>query len=101
MSAARGMSDEPVKAKDVPKSMLAAKSFTVTSDWAEIERWLRVLCEELANRMADDSAAHNRRPRNLVVHFRCAAVGGKTGAGQDRSRCARQLSGASVQGAPS
>lgn len=84
--AARGISDEPVVGKSVPKSMLAAKSFTATSDWAELQRWVRVLAEELASRMATDSARHNRRPRNIVVSFRCA--GGAKGPGTSRSRCA-------------
>jgi hypothetical protein len=83
-----GISDEAVIVKDVPKSMLAAKSFAATSNWSELVRWLRVLCEELSVRMADDSAMHHRRPRNLVVHFRCAAGSGKYGAGETRSRCA-------------
>lgn len=89
--AARGISDEAVTVKDVPKSMLAAKSFAATTDWSELVRWLRVLCEELSTRMADDSLIHQRRPRNLVVHFRCAAGSGKYGAGEARSRCASLL----------
>jgi hypothetical protein len=67
--------------------MLAAKSFTPTSDWEELQRYTRVLCEELAQRMADDSALHNRRPRNLVVQYRSATKGGNYSAGTSRSRC--------------
>lgn len=66
----RGVSDEAVTDRDVPKSMLACKSFAPTSSWDEIGGWLRVLCEELAARMATDSAQHARRPRNLVVAYR-------------------------------
>jgi hypothetical protein len=85
--AAHGISDEPVTARDVPKSMLAAKSFSPTSDWEELQRYARVLCEELAQRMADDSALHNRRPRNLVVHYRSTTRGGNYSSGTSRSRC--------------
>ena len=94
LNAARGISDEPVVSKDVPKSMLAAKSFDATSDWTELEHWLRVLCEELAHRMVADTAAHNRRPRNLVVHWRWQA-NKNAGAGVSRSRRALLLSSAS------
>ena len=85
--AARGISDEPVVGKSVPKSMLAAKSFTATTDWLELQRWVRVLAEELASRMSTDSVRHSRRPRNIVVSFRCAASAGASGAGTSRSRC--------------
>lgn len=90
MRAARGISDEPVTAKDIPKSMLAAKSFAPTSDLQQLERWLRVLCEELAARMATDSALHSRRPKNFVLHYRIERAGKYSagGAGESHSRCA-------------
>lgn len=55
--------------------MLAAKSFNATSDWRQLQRWLAILAEELAARMADDAAQHRRHPRTLVLHYRCCAVG--------------------------
>jgi impB/mucB/samB family C-terminal domain len=88
MRACRGISDEPVKAKSVPKSMLAAKAFGSTSSWDTVKHWVRVLCTELSERMEEDSALHQRRPKNLVVQFRHADKGGRFGAGQERSRCA-------------
>jgi impB/mucB/samB family C-terminal domain len=50
--------------------MLAAKSFNATSDWRALQRWLGILAEELAARMADDAAAHRRHPKTLVLHYR-------------------------------
>ena len=58
--------------KERPKSMLAAKSFEPTSDLAVLARWLRILADELVNRMIDDEALYQRRPRNLCLHYRCA-----------------------------
>eukprot|EP00892_Ulva_mutabilis_P007318 jgi/Ulvmu1/4959/UM207_0003.1 len=85
---ARGISDEPVKAKSIPKSMLAAKSFGATSDWQVLLHWLKVLCCELASRIKEDSNVHCRRPKNLVVHYRSSGGKGRYGAGQERSRSA-------------
>ena len=82
----RGISDEEVVAKSVPKSMLASKTFPPTNNMQELERWMHVLCEELAARMADDSALHNRRPRSIVVSYRRARKPGDSG--YDRSKCA-------------
>ncbi|KAK9829326.1 hypothetical protein WJX72_005200 [[Myrmecia] bisecta] len=72
--AVRGESNEPVQVKEKPKSMLAAKSFEPTSDLAILTRWLRILADELANRMIDDEAQHQRRPRNLCLHYRSGSV---------------------------
>ena len=41
---------------------------------AAIHRWFTVLAEELASRLAADEALYRRRPRNLVVHYRCAEL---------------------------
>lgn len=123
MKACRGVSDEEVTEKSVPKSMvraacppqiklrvkyfeyvlnygwqlilpsmlcvlqLAAKAFPVTKSWQPIEHWLKVLCGELAERMAEDSDLHNRRPKNLVVQYRRADGAGRFGAGTERSKC--------------
>jgi hypothetical protein len=50
--------------------MLAAKSFQATSDWSAIRKWLAILAAELADRIATDTVANNRHPRNLVLHYR-------------------------------
>ena len=59
-----------VQEKERPKSMLAAKSFEPIADMAAIERWVMILSEELADRMAADAAQFNRRPRSLHLHYR-------------------------------
>lgn len=76
-----GRNNDPVEEKERPKSMLAAKSFSATSDYAALRRWFGVLSAELAPRMASDEEAFRRRARTLTVHFRGGAA-----PGQDRSR---------------
>ena len=58
--------------KDKPKSMLAAKSFEPINDMAAMDRWIAIMADELASRMADDYEQHLRRPRNLIIHYRQA-----------------------------
>ena len=58
--------------KELPKSMLAAKSFETTTGADGLERWMRILAEELADRLAEDAAAHARRPRLLTLYYRRA-----------------------------
>ena len=81
LEAVNGRSNDPVEEKERPKSMLAAKSFSATSDQTALRRWFHVLATELAPRMANDEESFHRRSRTLTVHFR----GGAT-PGQDRSR---------------
>ena len=50
--------------------MLAAKSFEPTNDLSAIDRWLGILAEELAERLAVDGLANARRPRNLSLYYR-------------------------------
>ncbi len=50
--------------------MLAAKSFEPSSDMAALERWVTILAEELAERMAADNKLFNRRPKSLHLHYR-------------------------------
>jgi len=69
-AAVRGESDAAVVEKGQPMSMVAAKSFSTTSDHTLLQRWIWVLATELAPRMAADEAAFKRRPRTLVLHFR-------------------------------
>ncbi|KAL4430354.1 hypothetical protein ABPG77_002160 [Micractinium sp. CCAP 211/92] len=80
--AVRGVSHEPVQERERPKSMLAAKSFSPTSDLAALQGWFAILAQELAARMVTDEAQFRRRPKNLVVHFR-----GGPHMGSDRSKC--------------
>eukprot|EP00873_Tetraselmis_striata_P002831 jgi/Tetstr1/423095/TSEL_013865.t1 len=84
-AAVRGACAEAVVAKGPPKSMLAAKSFSATSSTAAIRRWLGILADELAVRMALDEATHQRRARNLVLHWRGGRGVGSTW-GKERSR---------------
>ena len=80
--AVRGINNDPVEEKERPKSMLAAKSFTATSDVSVLQRWFGILAAELAPRMATDEEMFKRQARTLSVHFR----GGMMASGQDRSR---------------
>ena len=58
--------------------MLAAKSFEETHALPALERWMGILAEELADRLAEDSATHSRRPRLLTLYYRClSAVSGR------------------------
>eukprot|EP00891_Asterochloris_glomerata_P006033 jgi/Astpho2/6033/Aster-x1345 len=68
--AVQGYSDELVQEKERPKSMLAAKSFEPIHEMAQVERWVGILCEELAVRMVADAVQYNRRPRSLHLHYR-------------------------------
>ncbi|GMH32529.1 hypothetical protein BSKO_00363 [Bryopsis sp. KO-2023] len=66
----RGLDEDEVRPKSLPKSMLAAKSFAATSDMRAIERWIGILSEELATRMRKDEEMYSRKPRNLVLYYR-------------------------------
>ncbi|KAK9901261.1 hypothetical protein WJX75_003106 [Coccomyxa subellipsoidea] len=77
--AVRGYSDEPVQVKELAKSMLAAKSFNPTSAPAQLDRWMRILAEELSHRLTEDGIAHSRAPRSLSLSYR--------GSNGDRSKC--------------
>lgn len=57
--------------KELAKSMLAAKSFNATSAPAELDRWLRILADELSHRLTEDGLAHSRAPRTLSLSYRC------------------------------
>ena len=50
--------------------MLACKSFEPVHEMAQVERWVGILCEELAVRMVADAVQYNRRPRSLHLHYR-------------------------------
>jgi len=59
-----------LQVKELPKSMLAAKSFNVTSQSAQLDKWMQILAEELAERLAEDSELNARRPRTLTLYYR-------------------------------
>ena len=52
--------------------MLAAKSFNTTSKSGELDKWMQILAEELADRLAEDSELNARRPRTLTLYYRYA-----------------------------
>ncbi len=59
-----------LQVKELAKSMLAAKSFETANQMPALERWMGILAEELADRLAEDCATHNRRPRLLTLYYR-------------------------------
>eukprot|EP00899_Mesostigma_viride_P009389 jgi/Mesvir1/18451/Mv14306-RA.2 len=69
-NAVRGIHDDPVVCRSIQKSMLAAKSFSGTSDMATIERWMHILVEELSGRMEFELEENRRQPRKLCLSFR-------------------------------
>jgi DNA polymerase eta len=67
---ARGESDEAVKARDVPNSIGASKTFRgslALRGAAAARAWLRELAEELEERLAEDRALNGRTARLLTV----------------------------------
>lgn len=60
-----------LQVKELAKSMLAAKSFNPTSAPAQLDRWMRILAEELSHRLTEDGIAHSRAPRSLSLSYRC------------------------------
>jgi DNA polymerase eta len=67
---ARGASDEPVKARDVPVSLATSKTFRgqlALRGLEAVHRWLRELAAELEERLAEDRALNARTPRLLTV----------------------------------
>ena len=65
---------EAVAPRPLPKSLAAAKAFPPTRSTAEVARWLRVLADELSERVAEDADDHGRRPGNLVLGWRQASA---------------------------
>lgn len=75
----RGHDDEPVKERDKSKSILAFKSFSAVKTPGEtIDRWLRMLSEELADRVLSERDTHSRAPRTVVLHFRGRTLGSRS-----------------------
>ncbi|KAL6770186.1 POLH1 [Auxenochlorella protothecoides x Auxenochlorella symbiontica] len=74
-AAVQGISMEPVKAREVTKSMLAAKTFYNTRDLDVIKSWFVVLANELAPRLGIDAEENLRRPKNLTIYYRTETDG--------------------------
>eukprot|EP00177_Eucheuma_denticulatum_P003399 GFKZ01006140.1.p2 GENE.GFKZ01006140.1~~GFKZ01006140.1.p2 ORF type:complete len:525 (-),score=89.92 GFKZ01006140.1:3967-5541(-) len=76
----RGEDETKVKERDKTKSLLAAKSFQRSMSLEPAEKkWLPILAEELAERVAIESELHNRQARTLVISFRVRQAEGQAG----------------------
>ncbi|CAM6090320.1 unnamed protein product [Calypogeia fissa] len=69
-NAVRGIQADKVQAKQVPKSMLAAKSFSPIKELSDVRKWLGILSEELSVRMLRDFQQNNRHPKLLQLYYR-------------------------------
>ncbi|CAM6096420.1 unnamed protein product [Calypogeia fissa] len=69
-NAVRGIQADKVQAKQVPKSMLAAKSFSPIKELSDVRKWLAILSEELSVRMLRDFQQNNRHPKLLQLYYR-------------------------------
>jgi len=65
----RGIDYSPVNAREITKSILAAKTFKAESSWEGLEKWIKLLAYELCERLSKDQAMNSRRPANLVIHY--------------------------------
>lgn len=73
----RGEDDSQVTTRDLPKSLLAAKSFAAERDLISVEKhWLPILATELAQRLSEDEQAFNRTAASLTVSLRATPVRG-------------------------
>jgi DNA polymerase eta len=73
---AHGESDEPVKARDVPNSIGASKTFRgnlALRGTAAARAWLRELADELEERLAEDRTLNGRTARLLTVSTKPAS----------------------------
>ncbi len=108
---ARGESDEPVKARDIPASIGNGKTFRGalalrTTD--ALHTWLRELAAELEERLTEDRALNARTPRLLTaqlqpanaagVSFSCACRAGAGAMADDAAALARRWATAQPQG---
>lgn len=74
----RGEDETKVKERDKTNSLLAAKSFQRCMNLEAAEKkWLPILAEELAERVAIESELQNRHARTLVISFRVKQAGGQ------------------------
>lgn len=73
----RGVDSTEVQERVLSKSLLAAKSFSEEGSLQGVAKWVRVLANELAERMKEDEDMYRRRAKTLTVSFR---RGNKVGA---------------------
>lgn len=69
---ARGIDTEPVTPKFTSKSIGCCKKFPGRNSikgLASLQHWLSELAQEIFERIAQDEAENNRRPRQMVVSF--------------------------------
>ncbi|KAI8462258.1 MAG: hypothetical protein J3K34DRAFT_200570 [Monoraphidium minutum] len=86
----RGVDDEPVTPKEKSKSLNSCKSFEATSDRAKLSAWIKVLAEELAERLAEDEDDNRRRPKTLgAVWFKGKGMPGGGRGRADAAACMR------------
>lgn len=72
----RGVDETLVKPRDLPKTILAAKSFSPEKTLNVVQRtWMPVLAEELVDRLDEDSQLNDRQANTLTVTFRATAIG--------------------------
>lgn len=67
---ARGLSDDPVKEREVTNSVQTSKTFRgplALRALPEVHHWLRELASELEERLGDDHAHSRRHPKLLTV----------------------------------
>lgn len=66
----RGMDDSEVVQRQKAKTLLAAKNFESSHRVDAAVSWLRILAQELVERMSFEEKHHNRFPRTLTCTFR-------------------------------
>ena len=66
----RGIDEDPVVVRPLPKSMGAHKSFTATASYAVVRDFLIILANEIETRVVNDEAENNRRPQTITLHVR-------------------------------
>mmetsp|Transcript_1898 Transcript_1898/g.3423 ORF Transcript_1898/g.3423 Transcript_1898/m.3423 type:complete len:541 (-) Transcript_1898:1015-2637(-) len=71
----RGIDQAEIVEKDKPKSLQAIKSFHPgpETNWAGIERWVKVLATEIDHRMEIDEGTYKRMASKLAISYRCVS----------------------------
>ena len=65
----RGLVDEAVEPNLLPKSLNACKSGAFNS-MKPVKHWLKIMCQELIDRIQEDNQNFGRMPRVLALHAR-------------------------------
>ena len=74
----RGLDDSPVSANMEPKSIMAVKSFSKVTTVEAGRKWLKILAEDLHNRMKMDQKRWKRSARSLVLQCRTTTLIART-----------------------